>query len=69
MATQPPVVPAESTARTEARDSRSESRPEPRSKGLSFKRVFTTEGVHPFDEIEWEIRSARHKRRARTPGV
>ncbi len=26
--------------------------------GLTFKRFFTREGVHPFDEIEWEIRDA-----------
>ena len=27
-------------------------------KGLTFNRYFTTEGTHPFDEIEWEIRDA-----------
>jgi ribonucleoside-diphosphate reductase alpha chain len=26
--------------------------------GLSFKRYFTKDGVHPFDEVEWEIRDA-----------
>src|SRR6266480_3936869 len=26
--------------------------------GLSFKRFFTKEGVHPFDEVEWETRDA-----------
>jgi ribonucleoside-diphosphate reductase alpha chain len=26
--------------------------------GLSFKRYFTREGVHPFDEIEWDTRDA-----------
>jgi ribonucleoside-diphosphate reductase alpha chain len=26
--------------------------------GLEFKRYFTTEGVHPYDEIEWERRDA-----------
>ncbi|MBI2237053.1 MAG: hypothetical protein HYU54_00795, partial [Actinobacteria bacterium] len=26
--------------------------------GLTFKRFFTEEGVHPFDEIEWETRDA-----------
>ncbi|RAL20944.1 vitamin B12-dependent ribonucleotide reductase [Lujinxingia litoralis] len=30
----------------------------PSGKGLSFKRVFTTEGVHPYDEVEWEQRTA-----------
>ena len=60
MATQPPVVPAESTVRVESArtESRSDLRPEKRSKGLSFKRFFSTEGVHPFDEIEWDLRTA-----------
>ena len=26
--------------------------------GLTFKRYFTSDGVHPFDEIEWETRDA-----------
>lgn len=26
--------------------------------GLSFKRFFTKDGVHPFDEVEWEQRTA-----------
>src|SRR3970040_1481608 len=26
--------------------------------GLTFKRYFTNEGVHPFDEVEWERRDA-----------
>src|SRR2546430_15244674 len=26
--------------------------------GLTFKRYFTTEGRHPFDEVEWEVRDA-----------
>ena len=29
-----------------------------KGKGLHFKRRFTTEGVHPFDAIEWEYRPA-----------
>jgi ribonucleoside-diphosphate reductase alpha chain len=28
------------------------------SRGLTFKRFFTKPGVHPFDEIEWELRTA-----------
>lgn len=27
-------------------------------KGLTFRRYFTRQGVHPFDEIEWDLRSA-----------
>jgi ribonucleoside-diphosphate reductase alpha chain len=26
--------------------------------GLTFKRYFTTQGMHPFDEVEWETRDA-----------
>ena len=26
--------------------------------GLTFKRYFTQDGVHPFDQIEWEQRDA-----------
>ena len=29
-----------------------------RAKGLEFQRYFTKPGVHPFDEIEWELRTA-----------
>jgi ribonucleoside-diphosphate reductase alpha chain len=36
---------------TRERDVRQES-------GLSFKRYFSKEGVHPFDEIDWERRDA-----------
>ena len=25
--------------------------------GMTFKRTFSRDGVHPFDEIEWELRS------------
>src|SRR3989339_438198 len=27
-------------------------------KGLTFQRYFTKPGIHPFDEIEWELRTA-----------
>jgi ribonucleoside-diphosphate reductase alpha chain len=60
MATQPPVVPAESSVRVENRPEAKglEPKPEKRSKGLSFKRFFSTEGVHPYDQLEWDTRSA-----------
>src|SRR5438128_2560404 len=29
-----------------------------RPSGLSFKRYFTKEDVHPFDEVEWDVRDA-----------
>src|SRR3712207_7132858 len=35
-----------------------------RGKGLKIKRVFTTAGVHPYDEVTWErrdvVRSEEH---------
>ncbi|MEO8362398.1 MAG: vitamin B12-dependent ribonucleotide reductase, partial [Vicinamibacteria bacterium] len=58
MATQPPIVPAESPRVDSRVDSRIEPKLEKRSKGLTFKRFFATEGVHPFDELEWDTRSA-----------
>jgi ribonucleoside-diphosphate reductase alpha chain len=39
-------------AKTAARDVAS------RRRGLAIERRFTTVGVHPFDEVEWEIRDA-----------
>jgi ribonucleoside-diphosphate reductase alpha chain len=27
-------------------------------RGLHFKRYFTKQGIHPFDEVEWELRTA-----------
>jgi ribonucleoside-diphosphate reductase alpha chain len=29
-----------------------------RQRGVAFRRHFTREGVHPFDEVEWEVRDA-----------
>jgi ribonucleoside-diphosphate reductase alpha chain len=31
---------------------------EAKESGLRFKRFFTKDGVHPFDEVDWEIRDA-----------
>src|SRR5512140_2777320 len=31
---------------------------EPPPHGISFRRLFTTPGVHPFDRLEWELRTA-----------
>src|SRR5919112_203650 len=36
-----------------------DSTPRKTGEALSVRRVFTSPGVHPFDEIEWEIRDAR----------
>ncbi len=35
------------------------STPKKRAPGLSFKRYFTTAGVSPYDELEWELRLAQ----------
>ena len=31
----------------------------PEQAGLGIRRHFTTPGVHPYDEVEWEHRDAR----------
>ncbi len=36
----------------------SESPSAPVQRGLTFKRFFTKAGQHPFDEIDWELRTA-----------
>src|SRR5687767_10932071 len=36
-----------------------ESTPRKSGEALSVRRLFTKPGVHPFDEVEWEIRDAR----------
>ena len=36
----------------------SESPSAPVQRGLTFKRFFTKAGEHPFDEIDWELRTA-----------
>ncbi|MBI2324252.1 MAG: ribonucleoside-diphosphate reductase [Chloroflexi bacterium] len=35
-----------------------EQHPSEAPRGLTFERTFTREGVHPYDEIEWELRDA-----------
>src|SRR5437764_293360 len=30
-----------------------------RAAGLTFRRFFTTPGVNPYDEVEWELRTAQ----------
>ncbi len=37
---------------------RKSAEPRPAGPGLEFPRYFTLPGVDPFDEVEWEIRSA-----------
>src|SRR5205807_4351677 len=33
--------------------------PAPAGEGLSIRRYFTTQGEHPFDSVQWELRDAR----------
>ena len=34
------------------------ARPESAFPGLEFRRVFSREGIDPFDDLEWDTRSA-----------
>jgi ribonucleoside-diphosphate reductase alpha chain len=43
---------------TNVATAQSTSRTDTGVRGLTFQRYFTREGVHPFDEIEWELRTA-----------
>lgn len=46
-----PAAAAEATAATETTEATA-----PAGKGLTLQRVFTTEGVHPYDEVSWQRR-------------
>jgi ribonucleoside-diphosphate reductase alpha chain len=48
-----PNTAAEATSTTAATPSNKQ-----KAHGLSFRRFFTKPGVHPYDEIEWELRDA-----------
>ncbi|MCU1383107.1 MAG: nrdJ, partial [Acidobacteria bacterium] len=57
----PPFVESEkrvATDRPEPTDGRAKARSAVAVPGLTFPRFFTEAGVDPFDEVEWEIRSA-----------
>ncbi|AQP44596.1 vitamin B12-dependent ribonucleotide reductase [Tessaracoccus flavus] len=41
---------------TATRTSRRKATDQPEGKGLVIERVFTKEGVHPYDEVEWDRR-------------
>src|SRR6476620_4360405 len=49
-----PNTAAEATSTTAA----TPSTPKKKATGLTFRRVFTKAGVNPYDEIEWELRTA-----------
>jgi ribonucleoside-diphosphate reductase alpha chain len=53
-----PVQPDPSTRARKSADVRSGEPKNADSPGLEFPRYFTLAGVDPFDEVEWEIRSA-----------
>lgn len=44
------------TSASGSRPTRGAGAPKARQTGLAIQRVFTTEGVHPYDELEWERR-------------
>src|SRR5581483_4818654 len=51
---------AELTQKTTSADSTSSSpKPMKRAPGLTFRRYFTEAGVSPYDEVEWERRTAQ----------
>lgn len=41
---------------TETAGARAGARKSPRGKGISVERIYTTPGVHPYDEVTWEKR-------------
>jgi ribonucleoside-diphosphate reductase alpha chain len=51
-----PATPAEADTTPTWR--RTQRRPQGTAAGLSFKRSFAREGVHPFDDVAWETRDA-----------
>ncbi len=56
MATQLPVGPGDRTE--EPLQAQTESGRSSESRGVTFRRFYTTPGLHPFDAIEWEQRDA-----------
>ena len=55
-APQPATAPAPASAkRSTKKDGDDDASPR---RGLSFKRFFTADGVHPYDAVEWETRDA-----------
>ncbi len=49
---------AEDGAKVAKNDGSRQGNSRPKGKGLAMERHFTEQGVHPFDQLEWEIRSA-----------
>ena len=46
------------TAETSASTTAATPSEKKKAHGLTFRRLFTKPGVHPYDEIEWELRDA-----------
>ena len=36
----------------------SAAHPAAASRGIGIRRFFTTEGIHPYDELEWDLRDS-----------
>src|ERR1700751_4098669 len=47
------------TTQTTPATQASAMQPKKKSPGLQFRRLFTKPGVSPYDEIEWELRTAQ----------
>jgi len=41
-----------------SRNTRAKSRVTPGRKGIKFERIFSKKGTHPYDELEWDFRTA-----------
>ena len=50
--------PSASSAARGARASKARTQDGTKVKGLTWERRFTHPGIHPYDEIEWELRTA-----------
>src|SRR2546430_15275686 len=46
------------TKNTSTSATRTEAQPQSSAPGLKFSRYFTRTGVSPYDEVEWELRTA-----------
>ena len=54
-------MPEKATTTTPVEATRAEKSADPR--GLKFQRYFTKPGSHPFDQVEWELRTSSHHQR------
>ena len=53
-----PVVQEQKSGRSSASSAKGSPKAGATRKGLTYRRFYTTAGVHPFDTVEWELRDA-----------